>query len=58
MEEGELEINLSDLSLEHASQTVGVDIMDLPKTTNVLVIQDFLAKWPLFPIPDQKTIGL
>ena len=38
--------------------------MDLPVTANgnkhVLVIQDFLTKWPwvVFPIPDQKTVRI
>ena len=41
-------------------QIVGVDIMDLPLTTqgnkHVLVFQDFLTKWPMvFAIPDQKS---
>ena len=41
-------------------QIVGVDIMELPKTENgnryVIVLQDFLTKWPLvFPMPDQRT---
>ena len=41
-------------------QIVGVDIMELPKTTlgnkYVLVFQDFLTKWPMaYPIPDQKS---
>lgn len=41
-------------------QIVGVDIMELPKTTlgnkYVPVFQDFLTKWPMaYPIPDQKS---
>ena len=41
-------------------QILGIDVMDLPKTQqgnkHVLVIQDYLSKWPwVFPIPDQKT---
>ena len=41
-------------------QIVGVDIMDLPITTqgnkHVLVFQDFLTKWPMvYSIPDQKS---
>ena len=41
-------------------QIIGVDIMELPKTTQgnkyVLVFQDFLTKWPMvYPIPDQKS---
>lgn len=37
-------------------QIVGVDIMDLPRTTDgnkhVVVFQDYLTKWPM--VPDQK----
>ena len=41
-------------------QIVGVDIMELPKTETgnryVIVLQDFLTKWPLvFSMPDQRT---
>ena len=41
-------------------QIIGVDVMDLPKTTlgnkHVLVFQDLFTKWPMvFAIPDQKT---
>ena len=41
-------------------QIVGVDIMDLPVTTNgnkdVVVFQDYLTKWPIvYAIPDQKS---
>ena len=41
-------------------QIVGVDIMELPRTSRgnsyVVVFQDFLSKFPLvFPVPDQKT---
>ena len=40
-------------------QIVGVDIMDLPKTSegnkHVVVFQDYLTKWPMvYPLPDQK----
>ncbi len=40
-------------------QIVGVDVMDLPVTTNgnkhVVVFQDYLTKWPMvYAIPDQK----
>ena len=46
-----------------AFQILGMDVMELPKTDKgngyVLVIQDFLTKWPLvFPMPDQKTIRI
>ena len=41
-------------------QVVGADLMELPKTRRdnkyVLVIQDYLTKWPLaYPLSDQKT---
>ena len=41
-------------------QVVGADLMELPKTRRnnryVLVLQDYLTKWPLaYPLPDQKT---
>ena len=44
-------------------QILGIDIMDLPKTgrgnKHVLVIQDFLSKWPwVIPMADQKTITI
>ena len=44
-------------------QIVGVDIMELPKTSNgnryVVVFQDFLSKWPMvFPVADQKAVTL
>ena len=44
-------------------QIVGIDIMELPKTSNgnryVVVFQDFLSKWPMvFPVADQKAITL
>ena len=44
-------------------QIVGVDVMDLPMTSDgnchVVVFQDYLTKWPLvYPVPDQKSIQL
>ena len=41
-------------------QIMGIDIMDLPKTSqgnkHVVVVQDFPSKWPfVFTVPDQKT---
>jgi len=40
-------------------QIIGIDIMELPRTAMgnhyVVVIQDFLTKWPLvLPVLDQK----
>ena len=49
---------LHPIPVERVFQIIGVDIMDLPLTENgnrhVVVFQDFLSKWPLFPVPDQK----
>ena len=44
---------------EETFQIWGIDIMELPRTAKgnkyVIVMQDFLTKWPLvFPAPDQK----
>ncbi len=49
--------------MERAFQIVGVDIMELPQTSQgnryVVVFQDFLTKWPMvFPVPDQKSIRI
>jgi len=54
---------LQPITVSRPFQILGVDVMDLPLTENgnkhVLVIQDFLTKWPwVFPIPDQKTVRL
>ena len=51
---------LKPIPIDRVFQVIGMDIMELPKTTKgnqyVLVFQDFLSKFPLvFPIPDQKT---
>ena len=51
---------LKPIPVSHPFQILGIDIMELPKTEkgnrNVLVMQDFLTKWPfVFPMPDQKT---
>ena len=51
---------LQPIPIERAFQIVGVDLMELPKTSKgnqyVLVFQDFLTKFPLvFPVPDQRT---
>ena len=52
---------LQPIPVSRPFQILGIDIMDFPLTEkgnrHVLVIQDFLTKWPwVFPIPDQKTI--
>lgn len=51
---------LQPIPVSRPFQILGVDIMDLPKTErgnkHVLVIQDFLTKWPwVHPLYDQKT---
>ena len=50
---------LQPIVTEHPFQIVGVDIMELPVTTQgnryAIVFQDLFTKWPLvFPAPDQK----
>ena len=54
---------LQPIPVSRPFQIIGVDIMDLPKTSrgnqHVVVFQDFLTKWPLvFPTPDQKALRL
>ena len=51
---------LKPIPVSRPFQILGIDIMELPKTEKgnryVLVMQDFLTKWPfVFPMPDQKT---
>ena len=51
---------LQPIPVSRPFQILGIDVMDLPQTErgnkHVLVIQDFLTKWPwVFPILDQKT---
>ncbi len=51
---------LCPISVQWPFQIVGVDVMELPKTSKgnkyVIVFQDFETKWPLvFPAPDQLT---
>ena len=55
--------SLKPIPVSRIFQIVGVDIMELPKTTSgnryVVVFQDFLSKWPMvFPVADQKAITL
>ena len=50
---------LQPIPVSRPFQILGIYIMDLPCTErgnkHVLVIQDFLTKWPwVFPMPDQK----
>ena len=50
---------LHPIPVKRPFQIWGIDIMELPKTARrnkyVIVMQDFLTKWPLvFPAPDQK----
>lgn len=51
---------LQPIPVQRPFQIVGIDIMDLPKrergNKHVLVLQDFLTKWPMvYPMPDQKS---
>ena len=51
---------LQPIVTERPFQIIGVDIMELPITTQgnryVVVFQDLFTKWPMvFPTPDQKT---
>ena len=51
---------LQPIPVDRLFQIVGIDIIELPKTSRgnnyVVVFQDFLSKFPLvFPVPDQKT---
>ena len=50
---------LHPIPVKRPFQILGIDVMELPKTSKgnryVIVMQDFLTKWPLaFPCPDQK----
>ena len=50
---------LHPIPVKRPSQIWGIDVMELPKTAKgnryVIVMQDFLTKWPLvFPPLDQK----
>ena len=54
---------MKSIPVDHPFQIVGVDIMELPLTTNgnqyVIVFQDLFTKWPMvFPAPDQKAARL
>ena len=54
---------LCPIPVQRPFQIVGVDIMELPKTSKgnkyVVVFQDFATKWPLvFPAPDQLTVRI
>ena len=51
---------LQPIATERPFQIIGVDIMELPVTTQgnryVIVFQDLFTKWPMvFPTPDQKS---
>ena len=51
--------SLHPIPVKRPFQIWGIDIMELPRTAKgnkyVIVMQDFLTKWPLvFPAPDQK----
>ena len=52
---------LNPVPVQHAFQTLGEDMCELPTTSQdnryVVVFQDFLTKWPfVFPVPDQKAM--
>ena len=52
-------IPLQSIPVSHPFQIVGVDIMELPLTTNgnkyAIVFQDLFTKWPMvYATPDQK----
>ena len=54
---------LQPIPVDRVFQIVGVDIMELPKTTQgnryVVVFQDFLSKFPLvYPVPEQKSLRI
>ena len=54
---------LHPIPVKRPFQILGVDVMELPKTSKgnkyVIVIQDFLTKWPLvYPAPDQKAVRI
>ena len=54
---------LCPIPVQRPFEIVGVDIMELPVTTQgnryAIVFQDFLTKWPLvYPAPDQKAIRI
>ena len=54
---------LHPIPVQRPFQIVGVDVMDLPKTTDgnchVIVFQDYLTKWALvYPIPYQKSLRI
>ena len=51
---------LQPIPVSRPFQIFGIDVMELPRTEQgnryVLVLQDFLSKWPLvYAMPDQKT---
>ena len=51
---------MQSISVDHPFQIIGVDIMELPLTSNgnryVIVFQDLFTKWRMvYVIPDQKT---
>ena len=46
---------LHPIPVDRPFQILGIDLMELPKTRRVIVIQDYLTKWPLvYPVADQK----
>ena len=54
---------MKSISVDHHIQTVGVDIIELPLTTNgnryAIVFQDLFTKWPIVYVTlDQKALRL
>ena len=54
---------LHPIPVSHPFQILGVDLMELPKTSSgnrcVVVFQDMFTKWPfVFPVPDQQSVRI
>ena len=54
---------MQSIPVDHPFQIVGVDIMELPLTTNgnryAIVFQDLFTKWPMvYAAPDQKAVRI
>ena len=54
---------MKSIPVDHPFQIVGIDIMELPLTTNgnkyAIVFQDLFTKWPMvYAAPDQKAARL
>ena len=54
---------MKSIPVDHPFQIVGIDIMELPLTTNGnqygIVFQDLFTKWPMvYAVPDQKAMRI